>query len=93
MHDYLGLFLTDQLLGPLGGGLWHHHRYRQAQNAPGNGHGNPSITARRGDETALALPGIGFTGGPDAAQLERTGRLQRVELEPDVQATGQAQRA
>lgn len=93
VHDDFGVFLADQLPRALGAALRHHYRHRQAEAATGIGHSNPGIAAGRRDEPALALFRIALAGQADTPQLERTRGLQSIELEPDLLAAGQAQRA
>ena len=88
MDDDFGVLLADQALGQFGGRFRDHDDDGDLQLSPGVGDGDAGVAAGGGDEAGLSRPRVVFAGGADAAQLERAGGLQRVQLQPD-RAAGQ----
>ena len=92
MHYHCGAFLFNQLLRACGGRFRHEDRDWDTELAAAVCDGDPGIPARRRNETFLSIAYMVFTQCTNAAQLERAGRLQRIQLEPDISLAQQAKR-
>lgn len=82
----VGTHIGDKATRPWRCRLGDDHRHRDAKLAPGIGGGDSGIAPGRADEAFNPAARIVLARKADAAELERSRRLERFKLQPDLAA-------